>query len=427
MTTTSHTQLEELDRPSQVLVFARRRRAEADRAEADVLVAGVTWAEQHPPESIHVAAFWIGGGEGVSRSPGGVPRWWRSSVSRSFAAALGRPTTPGKLLIAHGLELKYRLPRTWGRVMSGDLQAWRARRIAEATLLLSPEAAAYVDAQVAPFAHKIGIAQLDRLVQEAMDRFMPEVAKEKAEQAADGRHVKFHHDQVSFNGTTRIEGELDLADALDLDAALSAEAEQLALAGSNESLDVRRAMAVGEIARQQLALDLLAAAGREVSTASTNGRVVKPRRVVLYVHLSEAALRGARAPLGAGREHSHRCHGQPGQDLVRQPGHRGGGEARDRPERAHPRQRLPGAEAARGADQPQGRHVRVPLVQPTSEEVRLRALRPPDDDGPTCGCNIGPMCRRHHRVKTHSTWSYTTVDVTANRPPPKPEAAQHFY
>ncbi|MCW2848167.1 MAG: endonuclease [Marmoricola sp.] len=115
MTATSHTQLEELDSPSQVLVFARRRRADADRAEADVLVAGVSWAELRPPESIHEAAFWIGGGEeGVPLAGESAPLVAELCLAE-FAAAIGRTTDSGKLLIAHGLELKYRLPRTWDR------------------------------------------------------------------------------------------------------------------------------------------------------------------------------------------------------------------------------------------------------------------------------------------------------------------------
>ncbi len=31
-------------------------------------------------------------------------------------------------------------------------------------------------------------------------------------------------------------------------------------------------------------------------------------------------------------------------------------------------------------------------------------------DGPTCSCNIAPLCRRHHRLKTHSGWSYDVLD-----------------
>ncbi len=30
--------------------------------------------------------------------------------------------------------------------------------------------------------------------------------------------------------------------------------------------------------------------------------------------------------------------------------------------------------------------------------------------GPTCPCNLAPLCRRHHRIKTHGGWSYTTLE-----------------
>jgi hypothetical protein len=33
-----------------------------------------------------------------------------------------------------------------------------------------------------------------------------------------------------------------------------------------------------------------------------------------------------------------------------------------------------------------------------------------DRDGPTCSCNVAPLCRRHHRLKTHSPWSYVPLD-----------------
>ena len=62
MTTTRPTTIEELENPSDVLAFARGRRADAGRAETDVLTAAVIWAEQHPPESIDDAATWITGG-----------------------------------------------------------------------------------------------------------------------------------------------------------------------------------------------------------------------------------------------------------------------------------------------------------------------------------------------------------------------------
>ncbi|MEZ5092466.1 hypothetical protein [Nocardioides sp.] len=73
-------------------------------------------------------------------------------------------------------------------------------------------------------------------------------------EVADTRRVDVHTDQVSFTGTVAVSGELDLADALHLDQALAAGAEQLKIAGSTESLDARRATALGEMSRTQLAL-----------------------------------------------------------------------------------------------------------------------------------------------------------------------------
>ncbi len=141
---------------------------------------------------------------------------------------------------------------------SGDLPAWKARRVAEQTIshALTPEAAAHVDRHVAPVAHKIGPAVMDRLVEEAIARFMPETAEETRRRAADCRHFTIEHDQVSFAGTSLIHGELDLADALDLDQAIRGIADQLKDLGSTEPLDVRRSVAAGDLARRQLALDL---------------------------------------------------------------------------------------------------------------------------------------------------------------------------
>ena len=306
MTSTTGTGLGELDSPSDVLVFARERHAAANRAQADLLLAAVTWAEQHPPESIGEAASWItaAGDTGLPLAGEGAPLVTEFCIAE-FALAIGRSTDAGRRLLAASVELKYRLPRTWARVQGGDLEPWRARRVAEATFVLSREAAAFVDAQVEPFAHRIGIAALERLVEEVIARFMPEQAAADARRAAEGRHVTIEHQQVSFNGTSQVRGELDLADALDLDAALTQGAETLKVLGSSECLDVRRSLAAGEIARNQLALDLTADGDDQAATTrwsssersertdeTTANKRPKPRQVVLHVHLSDAAIIG---------------------------------------------------------------------------------------------------------------------------------------
>ncbi len=30
--------------------------------------------------------------------------------------------------------------------------------------------------------------------------------------------------------------------------------------------------------------------------------------------------------------------------------------------------------------------------------------------GPTCSCQIAPLCRRHHRLKTHGRWTYYVLE-----------------
>jgi hypothetical protein len=37
---------------------------------------------------------------------------------------------------------------------------------------------------------------------------------------------------------------------------------------------------------------------------------------------------------------------------------------------------------------------------------------PHNRGGPTRPCNIAPLCRSHHRLKTHGGWTYTKLDPT---------------
>src|SRR5207253_3383782 len=139
-----------------------------------------------------------------------------------FATAVGLTTEAGKRYVGHALELRYRLKKLWARVVAGDLAAWKARRVAEQTVWLDPEAARYVDRHVAPVAHKIGAAQLDRLIGEAVARHMPEEAEADRKRAWDQRRFDVDFGTVGIAGTCQVTGELDLADAVDLNNAVTA-------------------------------------------------------------------------------------------------------------------------------------------------------------------------------------------------------------
>jgi hypothetical protein len=87
----------------------------------------------------------------------------------------------------------------------------------------------------------------------------------------------------------RFEAELDIADALDLDHALAQGAATLKALGSEASLDVRRATALGELARTQTALDLASPIGGRATR--DDGAVPGPhlpaaREVVIHAHFA---------------------------------------------------------------------------------------------------------------------------------------------
>ena len=430
MEATATTAVGDLDAPADVLAFARHRRAAADRAEADILQAAVVWADQHPAESLEAAevfrapGYWGGAGDTPLPVAGpGAPLVAEFSVAE-FAAAVGMSTEAGKRYLGQALELRYRLPRLWKRVVGGDLAAWKARRVAHETLsrALVPEAAAYVDRHLAPVAHKIGVAATDRLIEEAIARFMPETAEETRRRAADGRHFSVDHDQVSFAGTSVVHGELDLADALDLDQAVAQRAAVLGDLGCTESLDVRRAIAVGEIARRQLALDLTTGNPEDTAAPVVEEVAQQPSRnhprkpVTLFVHLHQSALEGAG---GIGRVENTRslvtadqirtwC-GNPEAKVTVKPvmdlADHVSVDAYEVPDRiAEPVALRDISCVFPWCTRPARR------LRPDQHRCDCDHVVPYGKGGATCACQIAPLCRRHHRLKTHGGWTYTILE-----------------
>ena len=107
---------------------------------------------------------------------------------------------------------------------------------------------------------------------------MPDEAEKRRRAAADGRRFDVDTRDTSLTGTASVWGELDVADALDLDAAVAAGAEQLKALGSTDSLDVRRAAAVGELARRQQTLDLNLDPSDDETAVSGTGHGGRPGR-----------------------------------------------------------------------------------------------------------------------------------------------------
>jgi hypothetical protein len=423
----------------QVLTAARASRANANREEANLCRLAVQWAVMHPVDSIHEdpAVYYDRGGNqtDVELAGPGAPSIAEYAVAE-FAAAVGLSEGAGRHLLGECLELRYRLPRLWRRLVTGDLPAWKARLVARATIGLTPEAAGFVDTHVAAVAQKIRPAQLDRLVNEAIGRYMPAEVERLAEASWDKRHLTLHDQLVSFTGTMSLDAELDIADALDLEAAIAAGAQQRAALGSLESLDVRRAQAVGDLARGHQPLDL---PPHDEDTAETTesqqptppkvkAQRVLPRQVVMYVHLSEAALHDSSldpvARLERGNslvtvEQVRSWCGRPDTQVVIKPvidlDRCTESDSDQVPEAIKEQVALrdrtcvfpwctrPARRCYPDTDEHAGEHAGE---YPCDNDHVIPRAR----GGPTCSCNIAPLCRRHHRLKTHSRWTYTVVD-----------------
>jgi hypothetical protein len=401
-----------------VLADAVSERQVADAAEARLLERAATWADLHPPESLHDAAAFpaLPGSEHEERIAGlGCPLVAEFCIPE-LAAALGMSTTAGKRLVGHALELRHRLPRLWARVQAGQVQAWRARRVAEATIHadLTPAGAGFVDRMVTPFASTLTTAALDRVIAEALQRFTtptdPNTDPDATGPERDSRFVSIDDPISPYGGNALLRGELDPADARDLETAVAARAHQLADDGCTAPLPVRRSMALADLARQQNAFDL--------THPHTQDAPVRPkpaRQVVLHVHLSAAVTGDGAvtfdrlATLEAGQQQvlldqvktwcatSHTTVTlRPVLDLAAQVRCRG----------------YTPSELLRELVIERDRSCVFPWCPRPARSCQLDHITPYDPDNPEAGThpgNLACLCTFHHRLKTHGGWRYTTT------------------
>jgi hypothetical protein len=397
------------DSTAAVLTGLRETQSEITRAEVRKLHLTLEWAKLNQvEEDDDYADHGFFGDQAIPVAGEGAPLV-AEFAAMELAAALGMSTDAGRTYVGRVLELAYRLPRLFAKVEVGKVPVWRAFRIADHTIPLPKAGAAYVDRSLAPVAHSCSWAQLERLVEEALVRYDPEAAEAKRRQAAESRRFDVHTDRVTHNGTVPVDGVLDLADALDLDAAITHGAKQQAALGSTESLDVRRSIAAGDLVRRQLAFDYEGGFEARCARTSTTVEPSAGRSVVLFAHISEEALKGAasvgrcgntRSPISV--EQIREWCGNPDAHITVKP-------VIDLNDHIH-------VEAYEAPDRlkEQNALVDVHCVFPHCTKPARRCDTdhriPYNKGGSTCSCNTAPLCRRHHRAKTHGRWEYVSLD-----------------
>jgi Domain of unknown function (DUF222) len=377
-----------------VLQLAEEAEVRAREADRSKLRLATHWATRHQVDDPMEAAHWTDadlrdvcepiGGEGT-------PLVHESAVA-PLAAALGVSARTAMQLMSDGLDLEHRLPRTKKAMEALRLAPWRARQIAKLTHALSQEAAAYVDAQLAPIADSCGPVKIQRLVEEAAARFDPEsqAAVEDEAKAAWGVRLDNYAGLV-WSGTSRLEIIGDTPTLKKAYAAICATAhEQLdptRPADEQPSLEHRKVAALGVIAD-----------GAGATSATT-----------LYLHLDASRLPDPVVKVGTVEKlgpltleaikswlATSRFTLQPVLDLARPDAV----DQHDPPAWMRELVILRDRTCIHPSCDKDARDCDLDHTEPYVEM---------DDGGPpgqTRPDNLAPICRRHHRAKTHHGWSY---------------------
>ena len=392
---------------SQVLARVRAHRMAAHEAEVEILLLAAAWADAHPasdddPEP-YAAGDTIPSNVDEARVPvPGIPAvaWDAPAV---FAAANGITTHAGRLLIRDALVLRHRLPNLWARLQTpaehplGVVPVWRARRIAARLAGESDPVVADLDAQLTPVAHKVGAVTIDRLLDEAMLRHHP-AERERAQLAAlEAMGVRLA-DQVTPDFVGHMDIDADYADLHDLDHTLSDLAQALVHHGhAHLPLEVRRAVAVGVLADPARAAAILAG----VPAAD----LPAPRRQrLLVLHLNPdhniGRVENTNTPVSAdmirawcSREDTN-LKVLPVIDL-NAPAHV---QSYEIPDRLKTQVQIAAVTCG------------FPFCNRPARGCDTDHRQPHDQGGETSNTNLVPLCRHHHRLKTHAGWTYTTIE-----------------
>ncbi|MDP9821888.1 hypothetical protein J2S59_001697 [Nocardioides massiliensis] len=401
----------------------RSNRAMRDRLEVDDLLIANHLAglyESHQIMADH-AAFKHEPERMVALAGEGAPILSEYAASE-LSGHLRITLQSARQLLGDAIEIAHRLPRLWAQMVEGKTEAWRVRVVAKETRTLSFEAAAWVDAQLVHAQQKRKPNNaIPQLVDEAIKRFDLELFAKREERRQDGRGVWLDPD--TCQGLLRgVHMNLDAPDAELLDRTLDTIAAGLKAAGDTDDHQARRAKAVGTLLDPQLAMDFLNGTLPGTSaegTTNTKAPGTTSRVANIYVHCTLADL--------AVMTRSDIDHGasieklgpitltRMGEWLTR-PG--GVGSARIN---VRPVIDTNTDQAVDQHDPPAWMREAMILRHPTCvfpgctttaracDADHIDPYIPLDEGGPpgqTCLANLAPLCRSHHRLKTHMGWSY---------------------
>jgi hypothetical protein len=202
-------------------------------------------------------------------------------LSLEIAALLGISPASGASLVGQVLNCAYRHPVMWEAVRAGAVRWYRATEIISEvnTAGLCQADAQWVDAQITPKLASVSRGRALRLLRGYIALTDPDAARERELEARAHRHVSLWHPTLESGPCRDLTGRLDVTDANALDATLSQLAAILAAEGDQDTLDQRRATALGILADPARAFQLI------------NGQdAPSQQKATLIVHLGQDAI-----------------------------------------------------------------------------------------------------------------------------------------
>jgi hypothetical protein len=342
--------------------------------------------------------------------------------------AMARETHPAttRALIADGLDLVHRLPRTWAVVEAGECEPWVARKVAVLSRALLDDQVAKVDRAVARAIAGHAPSTVLEIARAKVIEADPETHRAERERSRHERYVRLSRcDELGYR---HLIARVTAGDAAWLDAMVDRVADILgATMGADHNHDELRSIALGWLARPVDLLKLLLE-NTETDTATDTGTADTPAwasddladtvgrltampahrlarlrgRGHLFVHLTDEALRtgtGVARVEGVGPVDVRQLHEVLGHaDVTVTP-------VLDlRMRRRVDAYEHPEAVKDHVWTQTGGDCFPFSPRSATRDGVDFDHAVPYDDTGPpgqTGPHNSGPLRRRHHRAKTH--------------------------
>ena len=202
-------------------------------------------------------------------------------LSLEVSALLGISPGAGACLIGQVLNCVYRHPVLWDAVRAGAVRWYRASEVISEvnTAGLCQADALWVDAQIMPRLASLPRGRGLGLLRGYIALADPELARDRELTARTHRHVTIWDPTLESGPCRTLTGRLDVTDALALDATLTQLAGLLGSEGCTDTLDQRRASALGILADPARAFQLL------------NGiEAPSQQKATLVVHLAPEAV-----------------------------------------------------------------------------------------------------------------------------------------